>query len=132
MQIDHVGYAVYDIEESIKTFMHLGYVTDSPIYDDEERNVRIVFMKIGNTGDGRVELIAPLAPNSPVDSTLAKSGVSPYHICYQTNDINVAISELKAQGFVVIKKKKPAVAFDGKCVAFLFKKEAGMIELVEN
>ena len=82
MKIDHIGYAVRDIDKAIKTFSALGY-NFGEVVNDTERNINLVF---GEMDGYRVELVAPLGKPSPVDTHLSKIGPTPYHICYKSND----------------------------------------------
>lgn len=79
-----------------------------------------------------VELISPKDDTSPVCKNLQKNGVSPYHICYETESLEESIAELKKQKFLMVSKPSPAVAFGGKRVCFLFSKSVGLVELVEK
>lgn len=129
----HVGYAVENMEKSIKAFGKIGFVQDSDVVADDFRKVNIVFMK-NKAGGQLVELIEPMNEESPVFKTCEKmnGAASPYHICYEVEDIEWAVKELKRRKFVVTSKANPAVAIDGRRVAFLFQKDAGLIELVEK
>ena len=128
LKVHHIGYAVSDIEKAQKSFESLGYTACGPVTDDYIRNVKIVFMK---TGDTTVELVAPDGEPNPVDGVLKKNGSTPYHICYVTDDMNESIQDLKKSGYMVIKKPEAAPAIDNCNVAFLYSAAAGMIELAE-
>ena len=79
----------------------------------------------------RIELLEPLDDQSPVARTLATAGVSPYHICYQVDDMESAINALRSQRFLLVSGPVSACAMDNRRVAFLFQKHTGLIELVE-
>ena len=79
-----------------------------------------------------IELLAPVDEKSPVNRTLATSGVTPYHICYETTDIESTVKELRKKQFVCVSKPVPACAIQNKRVAFLYHKDVGLIELVES
>jgi len=132
MEIEHIGYAVADIDKSLQKFLELGYTVNSKLFEDNARGIKIIFVK---NGAYRVELIAPNKENSPVDSILSKNGCSPYHICYRVDDIDQSVKELKTKGYVVIKPKSLAIAFSentDKNVVFLYNKNMGLVELVES
>ena len=128
LKVHHIGYAVADIEKAQRSFEALGYTAAGPVKDDQIRNVKIVFMKKDAID---VELVAPNGEPNPVDGILKKNGSAPYHICYETNDMQKDILELKKSGYMIIKKPEEAPAIDGGRVAFLYSAAAGMIELVE-
>jgi len=128
LKVHHIGYAVPSIETAIGEFESLGWSVSSEVTGDAERKVRIVFMKLDNTC---IELVAPTADDSPVKKLLQKGSGEPYHICYQVEDVDACVAELKVKRFVLTKKPSPAPAIGGKRVAFLFAKNVGVIELVE-
>ena len=103
----------------------------SDIIDDEARNVKLVFMINKSI---KIEFVQPVNNNSPVSALLQnqKNSASPYHICYEVDDLRSAIDELKNQKFVITKEQEPAIAFDNRKVAFLFHKDVGLIELLEK
>lgn len=129
----HVGIAVKDIDTSISQYRKLGYIKTSEIFDDTNRNVRIVFME-SIIGKQRIELIEPIGNNSPVTDTLKrmKNISSPYHICYEVESVERSVNELKRRGFIITASPSPAIAFNNRVVVFLLKKEIGLIELLEE
>ena len=136
MKVDHIGYLVTNIEKSIEIFRQIGYEKESEIYIDNQcdgestaRNVYICFLQ---NETERIELVSPIDEKSDVYSTLKRQGEGPYHICYQVKDLEDSISELKASGWMLMKRPAKAIAFDNRNVAFLFRKGVGTIELVEE
>lgn len=97
--------------------------------DDPIQQVRVCFLVKG--GEPRLELLEPIGDDSPVKRTLETAGVTPYHLCYEVEDITAAIDELRRQRFLLVSGPVPACAMDDRRVAFLFKKDNGLIELVE-
>lgn len=130
MTFHHIGIACYDIEESSQFYLSQGYTKSETVYDPIQ-NVYICFCE-NLMGGTCVELISPKDDTSPVCKNLQKNGVSPYHICYETENLEEAILELKKQKFIMVSKPSPAVAFGGKRVCFLFSKTVGLVELVEK
>ena len=130
MQVDHIGYAVKQINKAIDYFMQLGFEFGC-VVDDQDRNIRIAF---GSDGNYRIELIQPLDKKkvSPVDIVLKKVGSSPYHICYKSFDLEKDIEQLVSKQFKVIIPPTPAVAFNGRRVVFLANLHVGLIEIVEG
>ena len=130
MKIDHIGYAVKRIDRAVSSFEKLGFQFLEPI-NDEDRNVVIVF---GVNDEYRIELVTPLdrTKKSPVDSYLSSIGPTPYHICYQTDDLETAIKELEIKGFKTVIEPQKAIAFDGKRVVFMVNIGIGLLEIVEK
>ena len=130
MRVEHIGYAVKSIEKSRRSMSLLGWEFGE-VVDDTDRNVAICF---GRIGDSCVELVAPLnrAESSPVDEVLAKSGPTPYHICYESDDIEADLATLLGQRFKITKPLAPAIAFGGRRVVFLYSLSVGLVEIVES
>jgi len=129
MKIHHIGYFVKNIAKGMKTFCDLGYEVEQDVVRDEYRGIDIAFlMKDGY----RVELVSPYTEESVVYDLRKKMGNSPYHICYEVENIEQSIEELQAQRFVVTQEPHEAVAIDGKRVCFLIHGQMGIIELVET
>lgn len=129
MRINHIGYAVKQIDRAINSFETLGFIFN-PIVDDTDRNVKIAF----GTKDGyRIELVSPLdkKTESPVDRYLSSVPGTPYHVCYESDDLEGEVEKLQQQGFKVIIDPRPAVAFKGKRVVFMMNLGFGLMEIVE-
>ncbi len=133
MTFHHIGIACFDIEESSQFYILQGYTKTDTVYDPIQ-NVNIYFLHNLECGRGgaRIELVSPKDSTSPVNKILQKNGVSPYHICYETESLEESISKLRAQKLIMAPKPSPAVAFSGKRVCFMFSKHIGLIELVER
>lgn len=130
MQVDHIGYAVSNIQKAIDGFEAMGF-SFGEVIDDEARNVALCF---GVNGGTRVELVCPLdrAKPSPVDSYLANSQPTPYHICYASDDFEGDLERLRSRNFRVVITPAPAVAFGGRRVVFLYNLGIGLLEIVES
>ena len=124
----HIGVAVKDIDATVPIYEQGGYKRSASIFDPIQ-NVNICWL----TKDGMptVELLAPVDETSPVNKTLEKNGVTPYHTCYVVENIQEAVAQLRKQKYVMVSKPAEAVAFCGSRVCFLFNKNVGLIELVE-
>lgn len=133
MTIDHIGYAVKRIDRALSAFEKLGFTFETAI-DDTDRNIKLVF----GVKDGyRIELVTPLdkKQKSPVDQYLSNVVGTPYHICYKSDDFDKEISEMlkmKGGGWKVVIEPKPAKAFYGRRVVFMFGLSLGLIEVVEG
>lgn len=124
----HIGFAVKDIDATASVYEQGGYKRSSSVFDPIQ-NVNICWLT--KEGAPIVELLAPVDELSPVNKTLEKVGVSPYHCCYVVHNIEEAVSELKRQRYIMVSKPAEAVAFCGSRVCFLFNKNVGLVELVE-
>ena len=130
MKIHHFGYLTTSIENSVKGFSRLGYVTFDKLYLDQTRGIKIQFIR--SASGELLELIEPSSETSVVKGLMSSSNNKIYHICYYTADIAQAIDSLKEQGFMLISPPQPAIALNNGNVAFLLSKHTGMIELYED
>ncbi|MBQ8945631.1 MAG: VOC family protein [Lachnospiraceae bacterium] len=129
LKIHHIGYLVKKIEKAQSQFLTLGYQVVSKICRDEYRKVDILFME----KDGyRIELVSPYSEDSVVYGLMSRYKNSPYHICYETDDLETTAAELCSDGFTAIDEATPAPAIKGRRVQFLMGRYSGMIELLEN
>lgn len=124
----HIGIACRDIAKTQAFYLQMGY-TAAPIVEDPLQHVRISFLE--KDGAPRLELLEPLDEKNPVARTLDTVGVSPYHMCYEVQDIEAAIADLRRQRFLLVNGPVPACAMENRRIAFLYQKNNGLIELVE-
>ena len=129
MRFHHIGYAVFDIVATSSLYEQAGYRRSATIFDPIQ-NVKICWLT--QKSSPTIELLAPVDENSPVNKTLEKVGVSPYHCCYVVENLEESMAELRKQKFVIVSKPAEAVAFCGSRVCFLYNKNVGLIELVES
>ena len=123
--IDHIGYAVEDIDAASRILKAFGY-TFGPVKTDARRNVRVC---IGN-GGVQIELLSPIqGKKSPIDGVLEKNGSTPYHVCYRVTDIDRAVDKLRESGFLPIDVPAKSEPLGGE-VCFMFSPEIGIIELI--
>ena len=55
-----------------------------------------------DVGDGHVELLAPLGPETPVGKYLARKGPGLHHVAYAVDDIDSTLERLAASGIELI------------------------------
>lgn len=128
MKIHHIGYAVKNLEATLDLFLKLGYELVSGQIRDEKRLVEIAFVQLNGT---MVELISPMRDDSPISNYLSKIGNTPYHFCYEVENIEETIKSLRALRFLVVEKPSEAIAIDNQKVAFLYNPKYGLLELLE-
>lgn len=127
----HIGIATKNILKAIEVYKKLGYsLQNDKTFHDPIQKVKICFMEMEN--HPLIELIEPAEKESPVQNILKKMGSTPYHTCYEIENINDFTPTAKENKFVQILKPTPAVAFEGRRISFYYNKEIGIIELLEN
>jgi LAO/AO transport system kinase len=111
--LDHVGIAVPDAGDLVKLFADwFDLPTDEPEAVGQHR-VRFI-----DTGDATLELVEPLASDSPVATFLEKRGVGLHHVCLRVRDIEAAIAQLRDKGVRLIDQQSRAGAH-GSRIAFV-------------
>jgi len=131
LRFHHLGIAVASLDPAIELYRKLfGYQVVSEVFQDPIQRVSVCFLDRGEVCEAALELIAPLPGDSPVKSVLAKGGGA-YHICFATNDIERTLASAAAQGCLVVSRPVPAVAFDGRRIAWFFTPTRQLVELVE-
>jgi len=125
----HIGLATKNISLTRNCYQTLGFCATEVIIDPVQK-VKVCFLR--KDGHPPLELLKPLDAESPVNNILDKVGTSLYHICYETSDMEGAISFLRKNKFLNIAKPVQAVALINRKIAFLYSKDAGLIELIER
>lgn len=128
LKFHHIGIACYDIQASKVFYENMGYEAAECIIDPIQ-DIEICFLH--KSGQPLIELLAPVDEKSPVNRIISVNGVSPYHICYSVPDIIQAIKRLRSEKFVQIGREAKACAMNDALVCFFFRKDVGLIELVE-
>ncbi len=130
MKLDHLGVAVERLEASLAYYREdLGYSWDGIILVDPLQQARAAFVRPPEGGI-RFELLEPIGPDSPLAGWL-KRRTRFFHVCYLVDNLPQALERFVAQGSRVVSEPKPAVAFQGRCVAFVFTRDRELIELAE-
>jgi len=129
MVFHHIGIATDSINKTSKYYLNAGYHMTN-IISDTIQKVNIVFLSKSNMP--LIELLEPISEDSPVTKIIKKNGVTPYHVCYEVEDINQSVAALRKMRFMPLFKSVEAIALDNRKICFLFNKEIGLIELLEK
>ncbi len=129
-QIDHIGIAVRDMEETIKNYEQLFDLKVAHLEINEEFKVKICFIPLGEV---LVEFLEPTEKGSPFDLFIEANGESVHHIAYRVNNIDAALEDLKGKG-VKLQHEKARPGGAGSRIAFLEPGETNgiAVELVER
>jgi methylmalonyl-CoA epimerase len=128
-RIDHIGVAVEDLDGAVALYRDRFGMREQHRERVEEQGVDAVLLEIG---EGHVELLAPLSPDSAVGRFLERSGPGLHHVAYQTEDIDSALDSVREAGMRLI-DEQPRTGIRGSKVAFVHPKSTGgvLTELVE-
>jgi methylmalonyl-CoA/ethylmalonyl-CoA epimerase len=128
--IHHLGVAVDDLDEALEAYTrlfgaeleHRDTVTDQGV---EAASLRV--------GQGRVELLSALGPETPVGKFLAKRGPGMHHVAFEVDDVGAELDRLAAGGAQLI-DERPRRGLFGLEVAFVHPESTGgvLAELVSR
>jgi methylmalonyl-CoA/ethylmalonyl-CoA epimerase len=128
-RVDHIGVAVTDLDAAIA--LHESGYAMALVHREivEEQGVEAVLLDVG---EGHVELLAPLAEDTPVGKFLARRGPGLHHVAYQVTDIEASLAGLRERGLRLI-DEEPRVGIRGSRVAFLHPSSSGgvLTEIVQ-
>jgi methylmalonyl-CoA epimerase len=128
-RIDHIGVAVEDLDAAIalhETTYGMALVHREVV---SEQGVEAVLLDVG---ENHVELLRPLAEDTPVGKFLASRGPGLHHVAYQVPDIEAALAALKSEGVRLI-DETPRTGIRSSRVAFVHPKSSGgvLTEIVQ-
>ncbi len=114
-RIDHIGVAVEHHHAAVALHETSFGMRVAHRETVEEQGVEAVLLDVG---ENHVELLRPLAADTPVGRFLATRGAGLHHVAYQTADIERALAELTAAGLRLV-DERPRTGIRGSRVAFL-------------
>ena len=120
-RIDHVGVAVEDLDAGIALYDQTYEMALVHRETVSEQGVEAVLLDVG---ENHVELLRPLAEDTPVGKFLAKRGPGLHHVAYQVTDIEAALASLRDAG-VRLLDETPRTGIRNSRVAFLHPKSSG-------
>jgi methylmalonyl-CoA/ethylmalonyl-CoA epimerase len=127
--IDHVGVAVEEIDAALG--FYTGVLKLELVHRETvpEQGVEAALLDVG---DGHVELVAPLGPETGVAKFLARRGPGLHHVAYRVADIDATLAALAAAGTRLI-DQTPRIGIRGSKVAFLHPASTGgvLTEIVQ-
>jgi methylmalonyl-CoA/ethylmalonyl-CoA epimerase len=127
--IDHVGVAVPSIDAALALYRDaLGM----PLVHRETVTEQGVEAALLDVGDGHIELLEPLAPDTAVGKFLDRRGAGLHHVAYRVASVEETLAAARAAGLRLI-DKEPRVGIRGSRVAFLHPASTGgvLTEIVQ-
>lgn len=129
-RIDHVGYAVEDLEAAI--VQHRDWYDLDVVHRErvERDGVDEALLAIG---ESYLQLLAPTRDDSPVARFLQRRGPGVHHVGYGVDDVDATLDHLRGQGARLV-DDHPRPGSRGCTVAFLHPAGAlgVLVELVED
>ncbi|GIE91515.1 methylmalonyl-CoA epimerase [Actinoplanes regularis] len=131
--IDHVGIAVPDLEEALAFYDRVFGMKCVHVETNESQGVREAMLQVGDDPAGpRLQLLAPLTPDSPIAKFLGKRGPGIQQIAYAVEDVRATAAALAERGVRTL-YPEPRTGTAGSLVNFVHPRDAGgvLVELVE-
>jgi methylmalonyl-CoA/ethylmalonyl-CoA epimerase len=127
--IDHVGVAVEDIDSALTLYRD---VLQMPLVHRETVTEQGVDAALLDVGDGHIELLQPLGPDTAVGKFLARRGPGLHHVAYRVESVQDTLTALAGAGLRLI-DQHPRIGIRGSLVAFLHPASTGgvLTEIVQ-
>jgi len=132
-RIDHVGIACRDLDQAIEVYRTTFGLEVVSTEVNEAQGVREAMLQVAAGVPGSyVQLLEPLAADTPVGKFLARRGEGIHHVGYGVADIGEALSAIGATGVRLI-DERPRHGSMGASIAFLHPADLGgvLTELVQ-
>ena len=130
MRLHHVGVVVSNIEEKRAAYTLLGYTERTGVIHDPLQTAYVQFLRLPGS-DFYLELVAPDGPDSKL--TKATGRKQPLnHLCYAVTDVPRTCQLLLQNDWSLLSDPKPAVAFEGRLIAWVSSPDLMITELVER
>ena len=126
-RVEHIAIAVHNMKEAMAMLENtLGLKLD---YEETISETKLAMYPVGETS---LELLQAVSPTSPVTEWIEERGQSLFHLCFEVEDIDGALVELKEKG-VKLLDENPKPGHGGSRIAFLDPASTGdiLIELAE-
>jgi methylmalonyl-CoA/ethylmalonyl-CoA epimerase len=107
--------AVEDLDEAVSNYERLFGARVELRGRMDDQGVEAAYLLVG---DGRVELVTPLADDTSVGRFLAKRGPGMHHVAFEVEDVATALDALSERGAEVI-DSEPRVGLGGHDVGFV-------------
>jgi methylmalonyl-CoA/ethylmalonyl-CoA epimerase len=122
-RIDHVGIACRDLEATVRLYVATFGLEVVSLEVNDEQGVREAMLQVGEgaeglAGPGYVQLLEPLAADTPVGRFLDRRGEGLHHVGYGVSDVGQALADLGGTGIRLI-DSRPRHGSMGASIAFL-------------
>ena len=132
LRMHHSGFVVPSISAVIESLCLATRGTGwSQTWHDPVQRVRVAFIYPANAGDPSIELVEPADEKAPVYKFLERGG-GLHHLCYEVESLKVELTAAPDRGLTIIRRPQPAVAFQGRHIAWVITKEMLLIEFLER
>ncbi len=130
MKIHHIGIATSEIAGAAAIWDQLLGLRADHTEEVAGQKVRVCMLPLG---ESRLELLEPIAGDSPISKFLERRGAGIHHIAISVQDITATLQDLKQKGACLI-DEAPRAGAGGCLVAFIHPSSTGgvLLELVQE
>lgn len=127
-KLNHVAIAVNDVDGSLGFWRDAMGLAVDHIEDVPSQKAVVAFIPVC---DSEVELVKPTSEDTGVAKFLAERGGGMHHLCFEVDDIDAMLVQLKEKGVRLI-NETPQV-LPGRKMAFVHPKSTGgvLVELYQ-
>jgi methylmalonyl-CoA/ethylmalonyl-CoA epimerase len=118
-RLEHVAITVKNKDEVRNTWLNVLGISQK--YEEQIGQTKMAMLPVGQA---YIELLKSEGENSPVNVWVDKNGESIWHLCFEVEDIEEAVAELKAKG-VKLQNDVPKPGHSGSRIVFLDPASAG-------
>ena len=131
IRIHHIGIAVRDLDQGVARYALLVGARERA--RDAAEALGTTAVELTTPSGPMIELVAPLAEDTPVGKFLEKRGEGMHHVAYEVADIEAEVRRLLAEGVEMI-DEEPRAGLFGHRVAFIHPDAGGgvLVELVQT
>ena len=130
--LHHLGFVVKSISKVAEEFAaSMSARWEGEIIHDPLQQVKVAFFLSVDGRNPVFELVEPASESSPVSNFLKKSG-GLHHVCYEVDDLDSALQRAQRSGWAIASTPRPAVAFNGRRIAWVCSKTRLLMELLER
>lgn len=130
--LHHLGFVVASISTVAAEFAtSMSASWDGEVIHDPIQRVRVAFFLPVDSRNPVFELVEPASERSPVSNFLNKR-VGLHHVCYEVDDLESALQRAQRSGWAIASPPTPAVAFNGRRIAWVCSKTRLLMELLER
>jgi methylmalonyl-CoA/ethylmalonyl-CoA epimerase len=132
IRLHHVGFVVASIADCVQGFRGSASADwDEKIFHDALQKARVAFLQTPCRTDAMIELVEPTGEDSPVFQFLKRGG-GLHHLCYEVENLDGHLIRMRRNGAVVVRRARPAVAFENRRIAWTLTREKLLLEFLER
>jgi len=132
VRLHHIGYVVGSIQREAEKFTRsLALNWDGKIIHDPLQTVYVSFFHPDAAGNPTIELVEPEDNGSAVHKFLERGG-GLHHLCYEVASLEKQLEWTKTNRDLIVRPPAPAVAFDGRRIAWVYTRSKLLLEYLER